>query len=262
MGKIFRLSGILIFLALSPALAGHASVLTHAEAGELASILSESGIIRHFCVPCGDSTWSTERVRAAKALPARPDSDEWAVSVNGKSVDAAYIYVQRNGRWTNAAWAAGLKFPDIPSTLKSALNQADIQPPDSAFAFFTWSGTYSLEDSVRRAKSKHATTMDYSLNVFDLGDSLTARLEVNGIDVAHRMGLRALGQGDTVTMVLQRYLKQNFGRPYSPGATLFTLIRRRDGEISTHWGAVKPESQSVSASGFRRLDLNPNKVVD
>lgn len=262
MGKIIRLTGMMTFLAMSQALAGHASVLALAEARAVASLFSESGIIRHFCVPCGDSAWRTERVRTVKELRARPDSDEWAVSVNGKSVDAAYIYVQWKGRWTNAAWAAGLSFPDIPSTLKSALTKANIQPADSAFAFFTWSGTYSMEDSVRRAKSRHAATMDYTLKLFDFGDSLTAKLEVNGIDVAHRMGLRALGRGDTVAMVLQRYLKQNFGRPYPPGATLFTLVRRMDGSVSTQWGALRPESQAVTAAGFRRHDLDPNSLVE
>jgi hypothetical protein len=257
-----RIVWLLVFAGLpADTLAQHASVVSEAEAHALEGIISASGSVRHFCLPCGDSTWRSERVNAVRIGPARPAADEWAVFLNGKPLDAAYLYVQRNGRWENAAWSAGMRFPDIPATLKGAVKLADIQSPDSAYAFFTWSGTYAMEDSMRRAKSRHAATLSYSLRIFDFGDSLTAELQANGMGVAHRMGLQVKGGGDSVTMVLRRYLKGNFGKPFTPGVKLFTMVRGPGGEIRSHWHALKPKTRAAAETGFRRTDLDP-RVLD
>lgn len=240
--------------------AEHAAVVAVAEAETLSALMRESRSIRHFCLPCGDTAWTAERVDRAEAMRARPGADEWAVIVNGKPVDAAYVYIRRNGRWENAAWSAGLRFPDIPATLRGALRVADIAPADSAQAFFTWSGLYAMEDSVRRASGKHATTLTYTLKIFDLEDSLTAELEANGVGVSHRMGLQAAGGGDSVTLALRRYLKGNFGKPYPPGSRLFTLVRGPGGSLQTHWHSLKPGNASAASAGFSRKELDPRTV--
>jgi hypothetical protein len=252
--------GLSAFLLVGAVRAEHAAVVAEAEAQALSSLLKESRSVRSFCLPCGDTAWTAERVGSAEAIRARPGADEWAVLLNGKPVDAAYVYVQRNGRWENAAWSAGLRFPDIPPTLKGALRLAEIEPADSTQAFFSWSGLYVLEDTVRRADARHATTLTYTLKMFDLEDSLTAELEANGIGVAHRMSLRVAGGGDSVTLALKRYLKGNFGKPHPPGARLFTLIRGPDGSLRTRWHSLRPKSGSAASAGFARKDLDPRTV--
>jgi hypothetical protein len=240
--------------------AQHAQSLLKSEAESLRRMVEEARIVRHFCAPCGDSAWTQDTVRSARASPANIQSGEWALFLNGKAADAAYVYIRSGSQWKNLAHLAGLRFPDVPATLKPA--PAHGGQPDSLAATFSWEGVYEFRDRVRTDKSKQAAVVAYSLQIFDRDSSLEAALFMDGIGVNRRMALDVQGRGDSLRFVLKEYLRGNYGKPLPPGAGLFTLRRLPGGAISTAWGALKPDPKSRHAPGFRRTRLNPREIEE
>lgn len=245
-----------------PAWAGHAQILTGDEARRLEAMIGEAGTIRHFCAPCGDTAWREEKVREARGVLSHSPADEWTLLVDGNPVDAAYLYLRKGDRWVNAAALAGISFPDVPATLLEALLETELPVLDSSVALYSWSGLYRLKEQVYRKKAKHPVTLIYDLRIHDSGDSLKASLHVDGPGTTHRMALAGTVRGDSASLSLRHYLKENYGNPHAPGAWLFTLERTPGGGLATRWGGVKPRDAEAAKSGFRRIAMDPHQPGD
>lgn len=87
------------------------------EAARAAAKLMPAGAeIRHFCEPCGDEEWTPESVSSVEVRSTGSD-DTYEVVVNGGGIDLAYVYVQIDGRWKNAAMHLGLEVSDVSEFL-------------------------------------------------------------------------------------------------------------------------------------------------
>ena len=84
--------------------------------------------VTHFCAPCTndkphletvrdvgvDRVWDSQRPN--QVYNARGNG-YWALLINDKPVDMAYIYIRENGKWRNLAQSVGLKPQSVPETL-------------------------------------------------------------------------------------------------------------------------------------------------
>lgn len=112
--------------------ADQAAYLSKEEAQRGYALIPTGGEIRHFCAPCGDTTWRAEEVRR-KSIDKTDFQDYYEVRVNGVGVDLAYVYVPEGDRWVNVARRAGIEVSDVPETLDQAGSEASPQSsPDGA----------------------------------------------------------------------------------------------------------------------------------
>ncbi len=81
-----------------------------------AELMSAGTEIRHFCEPCGDEKWTSETVSTVEARSTGSE-DTYEVLVNGSSIDLAYVYVQVDGKWKNAAIHLDLEVSDVSEFL-------------------------------------------------------------------------------------------------------------------------------------------------
>jgi hypothetical protein len=240
-----------------PCFAQHAAIVSETSARSLEALFNSHPPIRFFCLPCGDTAWKPLAYQQAEAVQARPGTDEWSLALDGTPVDAAYLYLKRKGKWVHAPSTLGIEFPSLPSSLAEGMREARMAYPDSAFAFLTWEGRYSLVDTLRKSDSHHPTTVEVTLWVHDTEGKLSARLEMNGLEISHRMILTAKSAEDSLSFHLHKYLKENFGQPFSIGSHLFTLIRSPGGFVMTRWAAWKPENNLPLTKGFQLSATNP-----
>lgn len=101
-----------------------------ADAEVAASIMPAEGLIRHFCAPCGDTSWRDERVLTVEVAPTG-SGDYWEVLVNGNGIDLAYVYVATDGGWRNLARMLDLEVTDVPMQLPGTSNPLDAMLADS-----------------------------------------------------------------------------------------------------------------------------------
>ncbi len=78
--------------------------------------------IRHFCKPCGDTTYRAEEIRNIEAAPVNYEN-YWELRINGAGVDLAYVYyIDADGKWRNVANRINLKVSDVPKYLPDDMN--------------------------------------------------------------------------------------------------------------------------------------------
>ena len=87
-------------------------------------------LAQSFCAPCGDAQAQPLPVRqlgieriwdrgdtGAQVYVDGAGTSYWQVSVDGRGIDLAYVYVQRDGVWRNLAIELGLEPSDVPDPL-------------------------------------------------------------------------------------------------------------------------------------------------
>ena len=97
---------ILLLFILTLSYADQAAWITRKQAEAAVKLIREGTDVRHYCEPCGDKTFRTERVwrvEAVKPEGSDPASPYCEVRINNNPVDLAYLYVNMNGKWTNVA---------------------------------------------------------------------------------------------------------------------------------------------------------------
>lgn len=72
--------------------------------------------VRHFCPPCGDKTYRREIV-AGKETSAVDTPGQFELLINGEAVDLAYVYVEKDGKWSNVAKLVGATVDGVPELL-------------------------------------------------------------------------------------------------------------------------------------------------
>ncbi len=115
---------VLVLLAVGAASADQQAWVARADAEAAASILPPSGLIRHFCAPCGDTSWRDEQVVSVE-VASTGSGDYWEVLVNGNGIDLAYVYVETDGGWRNLARMLDLEVTGVPMQLPGTSNPFD-----------------------------------------------------------------------------------------------------------------------------------------
>jgi len=115
---------LIILISASLLMADQAAWITKEQAGRGAALIRKSGVIKHYCEPCGDSFYRTEYVStsvAVKAVGSDAGDPYYEVRVNGKGVDLAYVYLLSGDRWVNAAMLLDIEVTGVPENLPGDL---------------------------------------------------------------------------------------------------------------------------------------------
>ncbi|HPS58773.1 MAG TPA: hypothetical protein PK514_11770 [Spirochaetota bacterium] len=93
-----------LLLTCSICLADQAAWISKVKADAAVKILSRAGTVRHYCEPCGDKGYRSQKVLKVRTGWVDYDNaDYYEVIVNETPVDLAYVYVLQQGKWTNLA---------------------------------------------------------------------------------------------------------------------------------------------------------------
>jgi hypothetical protein len=123
--------------------ADQAAVLNTEQAEMAGYALALGAEIRHFCAPCGDTTWRPELVATLSAEPWQGEKESVELKVNGEPIDLAYVYVYQGGGWTNLARYTGVEVVDVPEKL----NVAEV-PASPGFGVSHFRGTLDGDKAI------------------------------------------------------------------------------------------------------------------
>ncbi len=258
--RIVAFLGFCVLLQAKPSLAAHASILNAVEMKKSVSLLQKVRTVRHFCAPCADTAWQEERIRRVDPSKHGP-SDEWSILLNDKPVDVAYLYIPSGRNWRNLADLAGISYPDIPPQLDSMALYSNTKQSELLGDNLTWAGVYEFEDWAQYGSTGNRSTTLYTLTLFDTDSLASARFHADGLETFHRMQVAIVPEGENLHIVLENYLRENYGEPFAPGDTLFTLRRQAGGESATEWKRLRP-SRPEPGQSFKRIRLNPLQFAD
>lgn len=117
MKKLLAIINLCIALLLpSFAQADQAAYIDKNEAEIAVNVLQDHSVIRHFCEPCGDQTWTEETINSIESQHTGYEN-YWEVLVNGKGIDLAYVYVETDGGWRNVAIMLDIEVSDVSTVL-------------------------------------------------------------------------------------------------------------------------------------------------
>ncbi len=107
----------LFFTAVSASLvfADQAAWIGKSDAGKANQTINPGSVLRKFCAPCGDSTWTAMTVKKVEVK--NKGGNNYQVEVNGQGIDLAYVYIEKNNKWVNLAIHLGLTVSDVPEFL-------------------------------------------------------------------------------------------------------------------------------------------------
>ncbi len=126
LSKIF-LVGALVAFCIPAAFADQYAYVTVQQATAAMKAVGEGNVVQSFCAPCGDK--QAHAIKAEKlaigriwqgktANPYEADGESfWELLINGESVDLAYLYVRKDGKWENLAMMLKLDVSDVPRFL-------------------------------------------------------------------------------------------------------------------------------------------------
>ena len=120
---------VLLAVFLSGALlyADQAAWITKEQAEKGAKLIKVSGVIRHYCAPCGETAYKSEKVSTVVVEEVESNFTGevyYEVRVNGTGVDLAYVYVRSGGNWVNVAMFLGMDVSDVPELLPADVPEA------------------------------------------------------------------------------------------------------------------------------------------
>lgn len=119
-----------------------------------------------------------------------------------------------------------------------------------------WNGNYTFDENGGKNASGIAILISHELSVFDDGDgALAARLESNGFQTSEDLVCSAKVVGSKLFIYFQSYGENNMFEPYKVGDLLFTLERKTEKLILTHWGkytASIPRNEKSGKVYFER----------
>ena len=102
-------------LMAGPALAAGSLNLSRQKAEEAVALVLQSAEVVAWCQPCGHTEKILCEVLEAAASPVQ--GGKWQVAINGEYVDVADIYVRKNGKWVNLAFALGFNPKGVAHSL-------------------------------------------------------------------------------------------------------------------------------------------------
>ncbi|NJL59518.1 MAG: hypothetical protein HC887_07620 [Desulfobacteraceae bacterium] len=70
--------------------------------------------IRQFCAPCGDKAWTEI---TADVIEIRNNPSDSEILLNDKTIDLAYIYIEKDGKWRNLAMLTGISVSGVTEVL-------------------------------------------------------------------------------------------------------------------------------------------------
>ena len=159
------ISTILLFSFLSEsASADQCAWITLKQANKALQLLKQGQVIRHFCEPCGEKTWTEEKIVSVASKP--EDDKNLSIQVNGKGIDLAYIFIETSpGRWENLASLTGCPTTDVSKILKSAPStRASTAATDGLVG--TWNVTIKvLSSSCSQVKEGRAQSFQWLINI-------------------------------------------------------------------------------------------------
>ena len=113
-----------------------------------------------------------------------------------------------------------------------------------------WIGKYTFDENGGKNAGGTAILISHELSVFDDGEGgLAARLESNGFQTSVDVVCMAKVVGTKLQIYFQSYGEDNMFEPYKAGDLLFTLERRSDKIILTHWGKFTASIPKNEKSG-------------
>lgn len=87
-------------------------------------ILSKAGTVRHYCEPCGDTGYRTEKVvKVRSGWVDYNDADYYEVLINETPVDLAYVYILQQGRWTNLAMILKIEVSGVSRIMPTGVKE-------------------------------------------------------------------------------------------------------------------------------------------
>jgi len=133
--------------------ADQAAWITKEQAERGAALIKSSGLVRHFCAPCGDNFFKGEKVFnviAAKAGGSNPDDQYYEVQLNGNGIDLAYVYILSGGKWLNVAMALNIPVESVPRFLSDDVPSDDLiqeeLPSEENIEDYDGSADYPIEE--------------------------------------------------------------------------------------------------------------------
>ena len=134
-----------IILACSLCFADQAAWITKKQAEAASAILLKAGTLRHYCEPCGDVGYRTEKIRTV-ASAAAGTGEYYEVSVNGAPVDLAYVYVLRAGKWTNLAMLLNIQVSGVSGVIPADAREAEAAAGEGEEEIYRMNGMKDFED--------------------------------------------------------------------------------------------------------------------
>lgn len=139
-----------LLVAAVPAFADQAAWVPREDAEKARALIAEGADIRHYCALCGDKAYRQESVEFNEILETETQG-KFELYVNGSPIDLAYVYVQKEGKWSNLAMLCGLAVDSVPEVLPADLPAAQ---PD--FDRMQYIGTLDGRMLIVAELSKHA----------------------------------------------------------------------------------------------------------
>lgn len=147
------LLSVIMILSFSFIYADQAAWITKDQAEKGAALIKSSGLVRHFCAPCGDNFFRGEKVfniKAAKAAGSNPNDQYYEVQLNGNGIDLAYVYIFSGGKWVNVAMQLNIPVEAVPRFLPDDVPSDDpVQeelPSEENIEDYDGSADYPIEE--------------------------------------------------------------------------------------------------------------------
>ena len=125
MKRIILISSFILLCSICSA--DQAAWITRKQADAAFKILSTAGTVRHYCEPCGDKGYRTEKIRFVKSGKVETEGEYYEVLINDAPVDLAYIYIQQKGRWVNLAVRLKIEVSGVSKTLPASVKELPLE---------------------------------------------------------------------------------------------------------------------------------------
>lgn len=113
MKKILFAAMIMLVMSIH-SFADQAMLIKKADAEKASHFLEKGTKIREFCAPCGDKAWTEI---TADVIEIRNNPSDSEILINDKSIDLAYIYIEKDGKWRNLAMLTGISVSGVSEVL-------------------------------------------------------------------------------------------------------------------------------------------------
>ncbi|QTA91613.1 Lysozyme inhibitor N-terminal domain-containing protein [Desulfonema magnum] len=107
---------IFFFAIMASAFADQAAWIKKSDAYKAGGMINPGMMIREYCAPCNDAGWKVLTVKQVE-VKNTADGQSYQVFLNGKGIDLAYTYIQKQGTWVNLAMLLGLDVSGVPESL-------------------------------------------------------------------------------------------------------------------------------------------------
>lgn len=99
--------GLLFILLSTDVFADPAEWVDKSHAYKAAQMIQPGMVLRIYCAPYGDTACAEQTVTQVKVK--KVNAQNYEISVNGKRINLAYTYIEKENQWTNLAMLLGLE---------------------------------------------------------------------------------------------------------------------------------------------------------